>query len=136
LGNINFESTTTSFTSSASVSSLTRETAMKWFYAITPVDLLPSSEQEAEKMALAKLGNINGRGAVKLFTRNFHGELHLRTLFPAWRWALIKFPKRILSSVCPDTQVGHPLYLIRPRNLPRAQGELFRKTYSCAKTLS
>lgn len=56
LGNINFESTTTSFTSSASVSSLTRETAMKWFYSITPVDLLPSSEQEAEKMALAKLG--------------------------------------------------------------------------------
>lgn len=56
LGNINFESTTTSFTSSASVSSLTRETAMKWFYSITPVDLLPSSEQEAEKMVLAKLG--------------------------------------------------------------------------------
>jgi len=56
LGNIKFESTTTSFTSTASVSSLTRETAMKWFYSITPVDLLPSSEQEAEKMALAKLG--------------------------------------------------------------------------------
>lgn len=65
LGNINFERFTTSFTSSTSVSSLTRETAMKWFYAITPVDLLPSSEQEAEKMALAKLG-ISMKGGSKI----------------------------------------------------------------------
>ncbi len=56
LGKINFEKLKGSRVELSNVDSLTRETAMKWFYAITPISSIPSSESEVEAIALARLG--------------------------------------------------------------------------------
>jgi hypothetical protein len=56
LGKINFDKLQGTQVDHTNVNALTRETARRWFYAITPVASLPSSEAEVENMALARLG--------------------------------------------------------------------------------
>ena len=56
LGKVNFDKLQGGGTFSSNVNALSRETARKWFYAITPITSLPANEQEVEKVALARLG--------------------------------------------------------------------------------
>ncbi|MGY8713911.1 MAG: hypothetical protein ACKVJ1_08515, partial [Verrucomicrobiia bacterium] len=56
LGKVNFDKLQGGGTFSSNVNALSRETARKWFYAITPITSLPTNEQEIEKVALARLG--------------------------------------------------------------------------------
>jgi hypothetical protein len=60
LGKINFDKLQGDRVDHTNVDALTRETARKWFYAITPISSLPSSEKEVEDMALARLGIASG----------------------------------------------------------------------------
>lgn len=56
LGKINFQKLQGGRVDHTKVDALTRETARKWFYAITPISSLPSSEAEVEEIALLRLG--------------------------------------------------------------------------------
>ena len=56
LGKINFQKLQGDRVDHTKVDALTRETARKWFYAITPISSLPSSEAEVEEIALVRLG--------------------------------------------------------------------------------
>ena len=56
LGKINFEKLQGGEIGNSNINALIRETARKWFYAITPVMSLPANEQEVERVALARLG--------------------------------------------------------------------------------
>jgi hypothetical protein len=56
LGKINFQNLQGGRVDHTNVDALTRETARKWFYAITPISSLPSSEAEVEEIALVRLG--------------------------------------------------------------------------------
>lgn len=56
LGRINIEPLTTSSSAKPSISPVFKETAMKWYYSITPIGSLPDNEFEVEKLALTKLG--------------------------------------------------------------------------------
>jgi hypothetical protein len=56
LGKINFQNLQGDRVDYTNVDALTRETARKWFYAITPISSLPSSEAEVEEIALVRLG--------------------------------------------------------------------------------
>lgn len=60
LGKINFQKLQGDQVDHTKVDALTRETARKWFYAITPISSLPSSEAEVEEIALTRLGLSSG----------------------------------------------------------------------------
>ncbi len=67
LGKINFESLQDNEKVAPNISQLNRETARKWFYAITPIASLPSNEKEVERMALARLGFASGNQKTPVF---------------------------------------------------------------------
>ena len=56
LGKVNFEKLQSGENLNTNINALSRETARKWFYAITPITSLPANEEEVEKMALTRLG--------------------------------------------------------------------------------
>ena len=59
LGKINFGLVTSTSSVSPTVSPLIMETAMKWYFSVTPLESLPSNDSDVQKMALAKLGIKN-----------------------------------------------------------------------------
>ena len=56
LGKINFKTVQEGTKKFPAISELSRETARKWFYSITPISSLPSSDDEVDTMAFARLG--------------------------------------------------------------------------------
>lgn len=56
LGKINFKTVKEGTKEFPAISELSRETARKWFYSVTPVSSLPSSDDEVDTRAFARLG--------------------------------------------------------------------------------
>jgi hypothetical protein len=68
LGKVNFEKLQGGENLNTNINALSRETARKWFYAITPIASLPSSEEEVERMALTRLGFASSNQDKPIYT--------------------------------------------------------------------
>jgi hypothetical protein len=113
LGKINFEKLQGDQVDHSKINPLTRETARKWFYAVTPISSLPSSEKDVEDMALARLGIASGDSnkafyqplAWKIAFENFLSSLEVgfdripQTHFMVNLPKYVSWPSPLLDSV-------------------------------------
>ena len=128
LGKVNFEKLQVGENLNSNINALSRETARKWFYAITPISSLPTNEEEVEKMALTRLGFTSSNQDKPVYTplawdkafENFLSGLevgfdripqtHVMLSLPKY----VSWPSPLLNSVREFTESSRGSFSLNP----------------------